>query len=833
MRTKMKWLAAIGMIMILLLSVCALAEGEVTGTLSVSVSTEGTPPETPETYIVRLTADGEIPMPAGSVDKAGKKYYDLKIVGAGSANFPAISYDRVGIYTYTVRQLAGSRSDVSYDDSIFDVKVTVSNKASGDGFDIAVATRKRGNSEKSPISFVNIYPEEQISKTVRKIWDDQDNHDGIRPDVLIATLTSNDGMEPAVVTLNAKNKWTATVEKLPKFRKGTRDEIIYTWTEGTTDSAYTCTDTSIKGDTTIFTNSHIPTIDVSVEKIWTDADNQDGIRPGGDKTLRVTLLANGTEIRNVLLRETDGWKATITGLPKFENGTEISYTWDEKNPPVGYTLTGSGTRAVKGGQLTTLENTHTTATTSATIVKNWDDAENQDGIRPEWITATLSDGTTVTLNAENNWSATVDNLPKFSNGQAIVYTWEEDSMPAGYTLKGSSTVGTITTITNTHTPETREITIRKDWDDEENKYGLRTPVTLVLTASANQSVIATYTWVVEDDETREHTFTMLPVYNNGVELMYTVDEQSVPDGYIKTIDNTAMTVTNRHEVIPDTVDIQITKSWVDDGNRDGIRPANIFVQLLRNGEDAGTVTMTGTGDIWSYELTGLPKYTDGTENVYTIAEVNVPGYTSEIRDFAITNIHVPAITSRTVTKAWDDNNNVGGRPASVTVTLHANNIAVKTVKLDAANNWTATVSNLPVNDNGAPITYTWTEKTVAGYKLSSTVTTGTATGAVTILTNTQIHAQKNYRLRVFYRYTDGREASPTVEKILNEGEKYNIPSPVIEGYKVSITRVTGIMPNHDVDYLVLYAPIGTVFIDDFETPLGLGNVYINIGECFE
>ena len=830
MRTKMKWLAAIGLIMVLLLSGCAATADGVTETLSVSVSSKGTPPEKPETYTIRLTAEGDFPMPDGyKTGKDGKYYYDLEIkgsegaTGTGSASFPKITYERPDIYTYTVKQIPGKTAGVKYDDSVYDVKVQVYNNKDMNGFEITTAIRKRGNETKTSIAFVNTYPVELVSKTVVKNWVDADNQDGIRPTELKAFLTSSEGMGPVTVTLNAGNKWTATVPNLPRFQENTRNEITYTWEEDTIPGTYTYEGSKTEGDVTTITNRHVPaTVDVSVEKKWDDANNQDGIRPSGDTTLRVTLKAGDTEIQKVYLNEADGWKATVTGLPKNKNGVAIRYTWDEDNSPVGYDLTGN----VTSGQLTTLVNTHETEKTSATIIKVWNDAENQDGIRPDSITATLSNGTEVTLNEENNWRATVGNLPKFSNGKEIEYTWKEDSTE-GYTLSGTSTSGTITTITNTHTPATKNVEIHKVWKDNDNEYGRRTPVTLVLTASANQSAVATYTWDVTDDETLSHTFTV-PVYNNGNELTYTVDEQAVPSGYIKTVDNSTLIVTNTFDENEATVDIQISKIWVDDSNREGVRPPNIVVKLLRNGEEMNTVTVTGTGDLWSYTVTGLPRYTDKVENVYTIAEVSVPGYTSSIQDFAITNTHTIETTSRTVAKVWNDNNNVGQeRPAELTVTLNANGTAVRTVTLNAANGWTATEDNLPANENGQPITYSWTEAAVDRYMLTDTA----VAGAVTTLTNTRTVPS---RMRITYRYTDGREAAPPVEQMLNPGDPYDVVSPVIPGYTATLVRVQGVMPNHDVDYVVLYLPgDGLHILDDYETPLGLGNVFINIGDCIE
>lgn len=819
MRTKMKWLAAIGLIMVLLFSICAATAEEVTETLSASVSTKGTPPAEPETYTICLTAEGDFPMPAG----ANGRTYELPITGATSADFPTISYDRVGIYTYTVKQIPGKTEGVQYDASEFDVKVQVYHKKDMNGFEIATAIRKRGNKTKVPITFVNTYPVERVSKTVVKKWDDADNQDGIRPDSITATLRSNVGMDPVTVTLNADNDWTATVPNLPRFREDTRDEITYTWAEGEVPSTYSYVDTNPgkNENETIITNRHVPaTVDVSVEKKWVDANNQDGIRPSGDTTVRVTLLADGEEIRQVYLREADGWKKTVSELPKYKQGVEIKYTWDEKNPPVGYKLTGN----VPSGQLTILENTHETEKTSATIIKNWDDAENQDGIRPDSITATLSNGAVVTLNAENNWRDTVEDLPRYSNGKEIKYTWKE-SASEGYTLADTSVRGTVTTITNTHTPATKDVEIRKVWEDNDDEDHLRTPVTLVLTASANQTAVATYTWDVKDDETLTRTFTV-PVYNNGTELTYTVDEPTVPEGYTKTVDNSTLTVTNTHE--PDSVEIQITKSWNDDSNRDGIRPDNIVVRILRNGKDMNTVTLTGTGNLWSYTVTGLPKYTDDVENVYTIAEVNVPGYTSSVQNFAITNTHEIETTSLTIRKVWNDNNNASGdRPATLTVTLNANGAEVRTVTLNDANGWTATENNLPVYENGQRIAYTWTEQDITAYILTNAV----ADGTVTTLTNTR---SVPHRLRIVYQYINGEEAAPTVERMLYAGETYDVVSPVIPGYTATLLRVQGTMPNHDVEYLVLYLPgDGLRILDDYETPLGLGNVYINIGDCIE
>jgi transcription antitermination factor NusG len=120
-------------------------------------------------------------------------------------------------------------------------------------------------------------------------------------------------------------------------------------------------------------------------------------------------------------------------------------------------------------------NKYSTEKTKATIKKVWDDKNNQDGKRPESITVKLSNGESVTLNEKNNWEATIENLPKYDKGNLITYTWVEDEkgLPTGYKLTNTEVNGTITTITNSYTPEVRDIKVSKVWYDNDNEYEVR------------------------------------------------------------------------------------------------------------------------------------------------------------------------------------------------------------------------------------------------------------------------------------------------------------------------------------------------------------------------
>ncbi len=171
-----------------------------------------------------------------------------------------------------------------------------------------------------------------------------------------------------------------------------------------------------------------------------------------------------------------------------------------------------------------ITNKYSTEKTSATVKKVWDDNNNQDGKRPESITVKLSNGTTVTLNEANNWEATVKDLPKYNKNQLITYTWEEVELPEGYKLTSVNVDGLITTMTNSYTPEVRNIKVNKVWYDEDNLYQVRAKEVKV-DIIADGKVIKTIT--LNDANNWEETLEDLPVYANGKKIEYKVSEFEV------------------------------------------------------------------------------------------------------------------------------------------------------------------------------------------------------------------------------------------------------------------------------------------------------------------
>ena len=89
----------------------------------------------------------------------------------------------------------------------------------------------------------------------------------------------------------------------------------------------------------------------------------------------------------------------------------------------------------------------------------------------------------------------------------------------------------------------------------------------------------------------------------------------------------------------------VTKVWDDTNNRDRIRPADVQVQLTKNGEASGEAVTLNAGNNWTYEFTNLTAYDkDGKLINYSADEVSEPrGYrksvTSEEDTITITNSH--------------------------------------------------------------------------------------------------------------------------------------------------------------------------------------------------
>ena len=420
-------------------------------------------------------------------------------------------------------------------------------------------------------------------------------------------------------------------------------------------------------------------------------------------------LANA--VFSVIRKSTNGVVGTITTGPDGK-GTiygllKDDYIIRETSAPSGYTLAKDVTVSADSfdskGATATITDKKAVTTVSGT--KTWKDNNNQDGIRPSSITVNLlANGRQVaskTVSASDNWQYSFDNLAAYANGQKITYTVTENAV-AGYT----STVDGYN-VTNNHTPATVKVSGTKTWKDNNNQDGIR-PSSITVNLLANGRQVASKT--VSASDNWQYSFDNLAAYANGQKITYTVTENAVA-GYTSTVDG--YNVTNNHT--PATVKVSGTKTWKDNNNQDGIRPSSITVNLLANGRQVASKTVSAS-DNWQYSFDNLAAYANGQKITYTVTENAVAGYTSTVDGYNVTNNHTPATVKVSGTKTWKDNNNQDGiRPSSITVNLLANGRQVASKTVSASDNWQYSFDNLAAYANGQKITYTVTENAVAGY----------------------------------------------------------------------------------------------------------------------
>ncbi len=635
-------------------------------------------------------------------NRDGKRPENLKVdLKKGDTVIKEVTLNAGNNWTATVTDLEEKENGQTID-------YTWSEKDLPEGYSLT-STNKEG----SITTLTNSYTPGKVSATVKKIWNDGNNQDGKRPENLKVELKKGDTVVKEV-TLNAGNNWTATVTDLEEKENG--QTIDYTWSEKDLPEGYSLTSTNKEGSITTLTNSYTPgKVSATVKKIWNDGNNQDGKRP---ENLKVDLKKGDTVIKEVTLNAGNNWTATVTDLEEKENGQTIDYTWSEKDLPEGYSLTSTN----KEGSITTLTNSYTPGKVSATVKKIWNDGNNQDGKRPENLKVELKKGDTVvkevTLNAGNNWTATVTDLEEKENGQTIDYTWSEKDLPEGYSLTSTNKEGSITTLTNSYTPGKVSATVKKIWNDGNNQDGKR-PENLKVELKKGDTVVKEVTLNAGNNWTA--TVTDLEEKENGQTIDYTWSEKDLPEGYSLTStdkEGSITTLTNTYFI--ETIKIEGTKTWSDGGNQDGSRPSSITVNLLANGTKVASKEVTAK-DNWKYSFTDLPKYENGIAINYTVTEDAVAGYSTTINGYDITNSYTPGQTSVTVTKAWVDNDNKGNkRPSEIKVQLYADGReSGSSVTLNEANKWTYTWTGLDEKNGGTTIAYTVKEiGTVDGYEAS-------------------------------------------------------------------------------------------------------------------
>ena len=315
-----------------------------------------------------------------------------------------------------------------------------------------------------------------------KIWDDAEDQDGKRPkSITIWLLADGEKATSQTISEDEEGKWSMySFTNLPIYvtnDQGEQHKVKYTIAEETIEGVdYSTTYDTVRAEGTktepivINTkNSYTPELtSVTVQKIWDDANDQDGIRP---ETIKVQLYKDGVEEGEpVTLSKDEQWAYTWTDLDKYRpRGELLVYSVKEADPVSEYTVTVS---EIDNTNTIVLTNKHDPNKTVVNVAKVWNDNNDEMGVRPSQINITLyADGEvkdTAILNEKNNWKHTfadlyVNKIVDEKGGNAIVYTVEEEAVNAyfGNMVKTEDADGITYTITNTYAPARHDPPVKK------------------------------------------------------------------------------------------------------------------------------------------------------------------------------------------------------------------------------------------------------------------------------------------------------------------------------------------------------------------------------------
>ncbi|NBA00787.1 Cna B-type domain-containing protein [Erysipelothrix rhusiopathiae] len=379
-----------------------------------------------------------------------------------------------------------------------------------------------------------------ISISGEKIWDDDYNRDGIRPDQIAVRLRANGADTTYKQFVSAETNWKYTFLNIPKLDDA-GNEIVYTVHE----DAVPGYDSVVEGLT--ITNRHNPEqIEIKGKKYWHFDTKSEAVSPNTQpfnqsvvpSEITVNLYANGTKIESKTVTKDQGWAYQFPNLPKFLDGKEILYSIDE-DEVAGFDLTVDGFD---------LHNRYQSNTISHQVLKVWDDDNNRDGLRPLSIQVQLYAnqvpyGNPVNLDESMQWMFTWSDLPRFdSNGVIVDYHVQEVSEVLGYQSSSVLENGTKSILTNTHVLETISIQGQKLWNDQNRETMRPNSISIRLYADGvhvqSKDVYANDGW--------KYSFDMLPKYKEGKRIRYTVDELPIQN-YQSTVDGFDITNHYQHQ----------------------------------------------------------------------------------------------------------------------------------------------------------------------------------------------------------------------------------------------------------------------------------------------
>ncbi len=621
-----------------------------------------------------------------------------------------------------------------------------------------ISNTEKDNLGNNIVNVKNSFKIPENNKTnvsVTKVWKDDENKAGKRPEKITLTVSGND--KPEDVTLSADNKkeddentWVSSVE-MPKYNEN-GEKIVYTASENNVPKFYEKTEKGLKV-TNKFVGSN-ETISIKINKTWVDNDIQEAHRP---ESINFTISDGKKLNKELTLGNEDNASVTESNLPKYDkNADEIKYTVTESRTGLEfYTSTQTEVKKdehnIEFNFVNTFGIPYEEKETKITLIKKWDDESNKAGKRPQSVVFTVSgthgiQGFNETLTEEankvddNTWKKTIKVAKYTPNGELIDYSAIEKETGSIFYTNVDDNLNDLTVTNKFELPEnnTRKIKIVKNWDDTEAQKTKR-PNSIMTTVTGGGN---TYNVGVAEGQKWQKEVSVRNYDDNGDRIEYEVSEQEINKFYeLKSIEqpskenNDTATITNKFKVPDEKIKVDVIKKWEDNDKKAQRRPETIKFTLVKYGKNT-TTTTTMTVDKTKTEqnaesFTGLPRYDEnGDEIDYTAQET----FTSEfykLKENGISktkdsngNVKVeftnkfelPADNKKDITlkKVWEDNGNKSGkRPNSIVLQLNGKNHKLTG---ENGNEWTKTIKNQPIyNEDGEEISYIVTENNVPNF----------------------------------------------------------------------------------------------------------------------
>lgn len=523
------------------------------------------------------------------------------------------------------------------------------------------------------VTLTNEVPNNSI--TVTKIWDDENNRDGVRPHS-IAVALYRDGVQvgekkylfPASDSVT-ESTWntdeygnTVKWENLPVYKNGTNEKSVYTVEEELEDKFTGVYEkTSYKIDGVEIFDPVNKTVDSTRNGITFELD--------GPKNVKVSIT-NQHKTNKKTIKASKIWKDENNKYATRPSETYLMllYKLEGKTdwqPVEQYPVADATEAQISGGKL---YKDHKVYTTSPVIQKIQGDNGDKWENKAEWknlSTRGVDDaGASPVYNKEvsymvievprSDYNFRTDTENPKDNPKSIAPAGYKVSEPKILDEGHDKTIVEFTDVTNTLI--TTDLEVEKAWKDSDNQFNTRPENIRVQLERKLEKDLANSSekWNLVEKEgapiTKEicatdnwkASFTGLPLYDDeGHEYVYRVVETDLIYDRNVHIDSSSESDDGRtieaklgnylskmetkyvedehkfmalitNELGGDSTKLIVRKNWKDENDRDRVRPDSVTVNLKRDGIIVDTQTITeDTEPTWTQKWNNLPLYKNG------------------------------------------------------------------------------------------------------------------------------------------------------------------------------------------------------------------------------